>query len=308
MSRLKIVIITPVHNRREETLRCLGSLARCKLEGLDLHIIVIDDGSTDQTARAIREKFPAVQIVNGDGTLWYTAGTNRGIAAALEHDPDYVLAINNDSIFDENCITALVTCAEENPHSIVGALLLNWEQPHKVFQVSPRWELRRGGFRHWRHQTVWTVPAKPWEVEIIVGNCVLYPVAAIREAGFMDEIRLPQYGDAEYTPRMKRLGWRLLIEPGARVFCKPNAPPSGFRRLGPRQQLEKLFVDATGPYSLRRRFYANLGGAPTRLQGFLATPIFLFRIIIGRSQESAWGNGADERPLAEIYADSVIDE
>jgi GT2 family glycosyltransferase len=308
MSRLKIVIITPVHNRRDETLQCLRSLARSKRDGLDIHIIVVDDGSTDQTSESVLAEFPNVEIVEGDGSLWYTAGTNRGITAALKHDPDYVLAINNDSIFDENCIATLVACAQQIPRSVVGALLLNWEQPHKVFQVSPRWELWRGGFRHWRHQTVWTVPTRPWVVEIIVGNCVLYPTAAIREADLMDEVRLPQYGDAEYTSRMKRLGWRLLIEPRARVFCKPNDPPSGFRKLPLRKQFEKLFRDATGPYSLRRRLHMNLGGAPTEFQGFLAVPISLIRILIGRSQEGAWGNDVNEPPLTETYADSVIDE
>jgi len=268
----------------------------------------VDDGSTDGTVEAVAMEFPDVEIVRGDGSLWYTAGTNRGMDAALQHDLDYILAINNDQICDEKCILNLVNCAERYPHSVVGALLLDWETPHKVFQVSPRWEVWKGGFRHWYKQTVWTVPEKSWEVEIIVGNCVLYPAEAVREVGLMDEKRLPQYGDAEYTPRMRRAGWRLLIDPRARVFCKPNDTISGFRNLPLRKKIEKFFVDSTGPYSLRRRLYTSLGGAPNRVLGLLAMPVSIIRILIGRSYESSWAFTQDEPPLAETFASAVVDD
>jgi GT2 family glycosyltransferase len=83
MKTRKIEIVTPVHNRREETLQCLRSLARAESSGLDLHVIIVDDGSTDGTAEAVATQFPDVEIIRGDGSLWYTAGTNRGIQAAL---------------------------------------------------------------------------------------------------------------------------------------------------------------------------------------------------------------------------------
>lgn len=308
MTLRKVEIVTPVHDRCAETLQCLRSIARSETSGLSLHIIVVDDGSTDGTVEAVTAEFPEVEIVHGDGNLWYTAGTNRGIEAALKHDPDYILAINNDQVFDDKCIRSMVECAERHARSVVGALLLNWETPHSVFQVSPRWDVWRGGFRHWYKQTVWTVPAKPWEVEIIVGNCVLYPVAVVREVGLMDEKRLVQYGDAEYTPRMKRRGWRLLIEPRARVFCKPNDPASGFRKLPFRKQFEHLFQNPASPYSMHRRFYASMGSAPSRLQGLAAIAVFTARFLVGRNQESTWALSQDEPKLASLYASAVVDE
>src|SRR5688572_9899381 len=100
MSKVRIEVVTPVHNRKELTLRCLESLGQADLSGIDLHVIVVDDGSTDGTADALAEHYPDVMVIKGDGNLWYTAGTNVGLKAALERDPDYILAINNDSEFD----------------------------------------------------------------------------------------------------------------------------------------------------------------------------------------------------------------
>jgi len=305
MKTIRIVVVSPVHNRRKETLQCLRSLARSDLAGLEISVVIVDDGSTDQTSEAIRRDFPEVEIVEGDGNLWYTAGTNRGIEVAMRRAPRYILTINNDSIFDEDCIKNLVKSAELHERSVIGALLLDWSTPHKVFQVSPRWSFWRGGMCHWRKQTVWSVPDRPWKVELIVGNCVLYPVEAINEAGLMDEKRLPQFGDAEYTPRMRRKGWQLLIEPRARVFCKPNDENSGFRDISLRKKVNELLFRPVGPYSFSRRLYGNLGAAPDRLQGLLAVPIFYLRVLLGLNSEGRWGEKLAEKDLKETYKNDL---
>lgn len=304
MKNIKVEIVTSVYNRRSITLQFLKSLSRIDRRGLEIHTIVVDDGSTDGTEDAVREQFPEVEIIKGDGNLWYTAGTNRGIEAAIKYEPDYVLCVNNDSIFEEKSVRAMVECAQTHPGSVIGALLLLWDQPHRIFQVSPEWKTTLGGWRHWYKQTIWTVPKKPWRVELIVGNCVLFPVRAIKQCGLMDEKRLVQYGDAEYTPRMRKKGWQLLIEPGARVFCKPNDVPPRLRRMPLKKLFTTLFLDKYNPHGLRRRFYVNLLGAPNKLQGILAFFIFFLRVFLGKSIEK--NDLSEEPPLAEKFADKMV--
>lgn len=303
---MRVEIVTPVYNRCELTLQFLRSLSRVDREGLELHTIIVDDASTDGTEEAIRENFPEVEIVKGNGNLWYTGGTNRGLEAALMHNPDYILCVNNDSIFDEKCVKNLVECAEKHPRSVIGAVLLLWDTPHKVFQVAPKWETLSGGWRHWRNQTIWTLPKNPWKVELIVGNCVLYPAQAVREVGFMDEKRLVQYGDAEYTPRMRKRGWQLLIEPKARIFCKPNDVPPKMAKMPLKKLIKTLFFDKYSVQSMHRRFYSNLLGAPTRIIGLSAFFIFFIRYLIGKNAEGDWALHKSEPPLSEIYANSEI--
>ena len=84
---IRVEIVTPVHNRKEITLQCLKSLSKINQEGLDVHIIVVDDGSTDGTSEAIESRYPEVEVIKGDGNLWYTEGTNVGVRAALKYDP-----------------------------------------------------------------------------------------------------------------------------------------------------------------------------------------------------------------------------
>src|SRR5688500_7308468 len=189
MANLKVEVVTPVHNRKELTLGCLRSLAAADQTGLDVHVIVVDDGSTDGTADALREQYPDVEVIRGSGDLWYTGGMNVGLTAAMRHDPDYVLAINNDSEFDPGFLQSMIRTARRIPRSVVGAILVNWDDRTGIFQVAPKWSVWWGGMRHWVKQTIHTLPSGPWKVELIVGNCILYPADTNREVGLMDEKR-----------------------------------------------------------------------------------------------------------------------
>lgn len=305
---IKIEVVTPVHNRREMTLQCLRSLSEINSEGLDVHVIVVDDGSTDGTSEAIRAEFPGVQIIAGNGDLWFTEGTNVGVRAALENSPDFVVMMNDDQVFDPNFLVTAVRTALENPRSIVGSLLVMWDDRETLFQVSPQWSTWQGGWRHWYKQTIHTVPDRPWHVGLIVGNCLLVPATAFHEAGLMNSDRYPNFGDAEFTPRLKKRGWDLLIDPDSVVYCQPNAVPPAIRAQSLSNSYRTLIVDLKSGPNLRRRLYANLDSAPSKLHGITAFLIFLARLALSRTHEKIeYGRELHETPLNELFADAVVD-
>jgi GT2 family glycosyltransferase len=65
-----VYIIIPVHNRKQITIACLENLNTCG-DLQKYRVIVVDDGSKDGTAEAIREQYPMVEILTGDGNLWW---------------------------------------------------------------------------------------------------------------------------------------------------------------------------------------------------------------------------------------------
>lgn len=288
-SNTSIEVVVPVHNRKNLTLQCLRSLYLANQSGLDVHVILVDDGSTDGTVEEVRQKFPLVEVIRGDGNLWYTAGTNRGLEAALLRKPDYILAINNDQVFHHQALQRLVRCAQENSGSITGPLLLDWDHPDRVMSTGVRWDTWYGGWRHPQSLTGWDVPMETWEVEIIVGNCVLYPIEAIKQVGLMDEKALPIYGDAEYTPRMKRAGWKLRIEPRAYVWCQPNTIPPSLRSRSIKELPGALLFDNKSRYNLVTGFRASWAGAPSRWLGLAAFVIRVIRLALyGVGLGGAW--------------------
>lgn len=114
----KIYIIIPVHNRKEFTKGCLLSLRAQTFK--DFKIVVIDDGSTDGTVEMLKYEFPEVQILEGDGTLWWTTAINLGIKYALVNNAEYILTLNNDTVANEKFLENLMKYA--SPCIIQGAL------------------------------------------------------------------------------------------------------------------------------------------------------------------------------------------
>ena len=292
---VQIEIVTPVHNRKSITLQCLRSLSRIDRCGLAVHIIVVDDGSVDGTADAIERNFPDVEVIRESGNLWYAGGTNCGIRAALKRHPNYILAVNDDSIFHDSFLQRLVHCSRQNPKSVIGPLLLLWDRPHQVFQVGPCWDTWYGGWRHPMRLTPWTVPRQAFEVDLIVGNCVLYPVEAILQVGLMKERDLPHcYADAEYTTRMRRSGWKLRIEPSAFVWCKPNNVPTSMRAMRVVTAFKELFFDQHSHRNLVNLVKSRCYTAPSGHLAAAASAIHVFRLgLHGLGLGGSWPDWPD---------------
>lgn len=277
----KTALVIPVHNRRDITLRGLRSLARINREGLNVRIFVVDDGSTDGTSGAIREEFPDVELIQGDGSLHYAGGTNRGIEAALDWGADYVVTMNDDAVFHENFLQQLVSTARRLPDTIVGALLLPWNEPHRVFQVGLKWRSASGGWVIPEDLTAFSVPKEAFDVECIVGNCVLFPSAALRENGLLDERNFPfGWGDAQLLMRMRKAGWRLVVEPRSLVWCEPNSYPAPLHTQGLVAAGKALFLNERHPLNLRRQFTALWYSAPSKPKAILAFMVYLMRLIL----------------------------
>ena len=69
-------VVIPVHGGLPLTVRCLESLRSC--DPLPLMLVVVDDGSPDDTAAHLAEQDPDVHVVPGDGNLWWSGAINVG--------------------------------------------------------------------------------------------------------------------------------------------------------------------------------------------------------------------------------------
>ena len=76
---VSVAVLLTVHNRKNETLRCLSCLYSQESQLIySLSVFMTDDGCTDGTIEAVRDKFHDVRIVKGDGSLFW----NRGMLKA----------------------------------------------------------------------------------------------------------------------------------------------------------------------------------------------------------------------------------
>jgi GT2 family glycosyltransferase len=108
-------------NGKNDTLTCLKSLEHLEKGDHHVHIIVVDNGSTDGSVAAISEKYPTVNIIESPDNTGFTGGNNLGIELALTQEADIVWLLNNDTHVDPKALLPLITELSTKDVGIVGS-------------------------------------------------------------------------------------------------------------------------------------------------------------------------------------------
>ena len=88
------------------------------------------------------------------------------------------------------------------------------------------------------------------------------------------------FADVEYTPRMRKAGWRLLLAPEAHVYCQPNTLSTPLREMPFSKLFHILFFNRRSHYNLVTLFLNRWTSAPNNFLGFLAYIITLVRMAL----------------------------
>ena len=217
----KLFIIIPVHNRINYTRRCLNCLREQTFK--NFNIILIDDGSSDGTAEILANNFPEVHLIKGDGNLWWTGAVNLALNQVLTkaEERDYILTINNDTVFDKNYVENLVYSSEKQPDSIIGSIALD-SKSNRILDGGIKLNLISAKFSSINEGKEYSINriSNRWvKINFLSGRGLLIPVKVIKKIGLFDDIALPHYGaDYEFTYRAKKNGFNLFIDYLAVVY------------------------------------------------------------------------------------------
>lgn len=208
-----IAVLLTVHNRREKTLCCLGNLfAQDVSNGYAVDVYLTDDGCTDGTPEAVREQFPFVNIIQGDGNLYWNRGTYTAWEAASKaKDYDSYLWLNDDTYLKEGGLLCMLEASEtqENRSIIVGAT-------RSVSQEKTTY----GGYAN---QRLLNPNGMLQPCDTFNGNCILIPRHVYTIVGNLDWAFRHAIGDMDYGYRAKRAGLKSYITPGYIGYCERGA-------------------------------------------------------------------------------------
>ena len=122
----KIGVLLTSYNRCSIALRCLDLLSDADVpNGYTLDIFFVDDASSDSTKKQITSKFPNVNIIDGNGELYW----NRGMFTAWKYasksfDFDFYLWLNDDTFLYKNSLKLLLNTADSvKPDSIIAGTI-----------------------------------------------------------------------------------------------------------------------------------------------------------------------------------------
>jgi len=116
---MNIAVLLTCFNRKEKTLQALDKLTQAYntvAEKVSVKIYLTDDGSTDGTGDAVKEKFPNAVILKGNGNLFWAGGMRNSWNKAINSDNyDGYLLLNDDTNVYEDVFDQLMM---SNQHSI----------------------------------------------------------------------------------------------------------------------------------------------------------------------------------------------
>lgn len=219
----QVVAVLACHDRREATLAALAALAGQTGHGADLRVVLVDDGSSDGTAAAVRARFPDTTIERGDGSLWWNGGMRHGMAVARrEHDPDHLLWLNDDTVLDPDALGRLLATRDglPGPAIVVGTT-----------RDPDTGELTYGGVRRpdrRRPMSFELVPPDPDRArpaETMNGNVVLVPRPVFEIVGELDPVFTHAMGDYDYGLRARAADFEVVVAPGTFGTCARNPDP-----------------------------------------------------------------------------------
>lgn len=206
-------IVIPVHNRCAVTLGCIRRLVS---EGVFswAHVMVVDDGSSDGTATEIAARFPDVELLRGNGQLWWTGAIALGMEAALARGADYIMWLNDDCTPIPGALRRLRDVSAQRSALVGGTCVLPGDE------ITIYGGLKRNGF------AFDLVPYRSGGIEscdALSGNLVCMPARLVRAIGLPDARGLPHaIGDLDYGLRAGRAGWPVLVVHDAKAEAVPN--------------------------------------------------------------------------------------
>ena len=246
-----VALVVPVHNNKEDTAEFLESLKGVTYP--NYKIIIIDDGSTDGTEDMIKEKYPYVILLNGDGSLWWSGATNMGIKKAIERGADYVLLGGmNDTIVDSEFITALVDTAEKYPRSITLPKVYFYDNPKRLSFAGGDINWLKGG------PTIigaGEIDTGQYDLQRDIkhgGLGILVNTSFFGDLGMMDFKSFPMYwGDTDFIYRAYKKGYRIIYEPKSMMWHKVCSTVKKDASSNPTSFLSALIYLTTNIRSVR---------------------------------------------------------
>lgn len=201
----RIAVLMTCYNRIKLTESCLKSIYNNIPGDSEVDVFLVDDACTDGTEEMVKEKYPQVKVLHGDGNLFWNGGMHFAFSEAVKKDYDFYTWVNDDVVFydgffermintyrnvsinkAENIIVGVMVSQNENEQTYGGIRIIPSVIPLKMGQVK--------------------METTPKKCDTFHGNCVLIHKSVVKKIGIIDSFYQHAFGDADYGLTATRSG------------------------------------------------------------------------------------------------------
>ena len=217
----RLAVLLTCFNRKDKTIAALTALHKAfehSGKDLEMSIYLTDDGSTDGTSEAVLDKFPEVNILKGNGSLYWAGGMRNSWKQAVKGDYDAYLLLNDDTyvhptLFDKVKAT--------HSHSISNFGLGGVYVGSTVDSETKRLTYGGSVFINRFLATMKRLEPKEEPVSCELGNANIMWVSknVVEKVGILSEGYLHGMADFDYTLKATKKNLPVLIMPGVVGEC-----------------------------------------------------------------------------------------
>jgi GT2 family glycosyltransferase len=222
MKRTAIIILN--WNNAADTVACLRSVTNADYGALE--VVVVDNGSTDDSVACIRTAFPHMRIIETGCNLGYAGGNNVGIRQVLAEGFDFVCILNNDTTVEPSFLNPLIAVLAARPDvGIVTPLVAEQSTGAGVWALGQRvnrWTATVSREHAGAPVTAWR-GCEPFAVEAASGAAMLVERSVFEQAGLMDERFFLYYEETDWCLRLRKLGIQIFAVPESVVHHRVSA-------------------------------------------------------------------------------------
>ena len=217
MQEPRVTVLVLNNNRPADCRACLASLAHSQYR--NRRTTLLNHGAAPQ---ALGAAYPDLRVVDVTENRGYAGNNNLGISLALEDRADWIFVLNEDTVVDAECLDRLVAAGVADARvGMVGPLLYHADEPAVIQSaggtLSPRtWRTAHAG----RNEADRGQFAGIRSVDWVSGCAVLVRREVVEQIGLLDEQFFVYWEDVDWCLRARRAGWRVVLEPRARVWHK----------------------------------------------------------------------------------------
>ncbi|MBV8639540.1 MAG: glycosyltransferase [Candidatus Eremiobacteraeota bacterium] len=212
-------IIIPVFNKADLTKRCLDALPATIADAGTGEVIVVDNASSDHTARVL-DAYPWIRLIRNEENRGFSGANNQ---AARVAQGDFLILLNNDTEPWEGWLRIMLEQARKPGVGAVGARLLypdrSCQHGGVVVMANPFGRLEAMPYHH-----NFMVPfenadvRRTQDVQMVTGACLLTPRALYEELGGLDERYWNGYEDIDYCLKVREKGLRVVYAGDATLY------------------------------------------------------------------------------------------
>ena len=214
----ELSIITVNYNGLKDTCALIDSIPFNE----DMEVIVVDNGSKEDEASILQERYPYIKAIRSDKNLGFAGGNNLGMKTARGK---YLYLINNDTI-----------CKDFNPQVLIHRL----ESSQTIAMVCPKIRFAWGNnpiqFAGYTPLSTITVRNKaigfgeedkgqydtPYSTPYAHGAAMMLKREVIDKVGLMPECYFLYYEELDWSMMITRAGYEIWYEPTSTIYHKES--------------------------------------------------------------------------------------